>query len=60
MKQKTGAPMSSDSEQSVNPPKQSTGVVLKRRAVISDDGESDEPTPYKGKDRPHLRRTAKK
>ena len=51
MKRKTGVLEVSDSEQSANPPSPEPpkGAKLKGRVVVSDDEESDEPKPRKGK-----------
>lgn len=51
MKRKTGALEISDSEESAKPPSPEPprGVKLKGRIIVSDDEESDEPKPRKGK-----------
>ena len=51
MKRKTGALEISDSEQSAKPPSPEPpkGAKLKGRVIVSDDEESDEPKPRKGR-----------
>jgi hypothetical protein len=51
VKRKTGALEVSDSEQSTQPPSpvHPRGAKLKGKVVVSDDEESDEPVPRKGK-----------
>lgn len=51
MKRKTGVLDVSDSEQSEKPPSPEPpkGARLKGRTIVSDDEESDEPKPRKGK-----------
>ena len=51
MKRKTGAIEISDSEQSANPPSPEPpkGARLKGRVIVSDDEESDESEPRKGR-----------
>lgn len=53
MKRKTGALEVSDSEQSAKPPSPEPpkGARLKGRVIFSDEEESDEPKPRKGKGR---------
>lgn len=53
MKRKTAVLEPSDSEQSAKPPSPGPhkGAKIKGRMIISDDDESDEPIPRKGKGR---------
>lgn len=53
MKRKTGALEVSDSEQSTKPPSPEPprGAKLKGRVIVSDDEESDEPKPRRGRGR---------